>query len=79
MSGDESIKLGHVAARALALLQGHPEGLSMAQLHEMLGETHEDQEHFNRRIRENRTLCELPKQKKDGAWVYVPGSEQVAG
>lgn len=76
MSEEESIKLGHVAKRALELLQSNPAGLSMGQMREMLGETHGDQEHFNRRVREIRKLYELPKHSVDGTWIYVLGPKK---
>lgn len=73
MGRDGSIKLGKIAERAIEILMSHPSGLSMAQLREILGETHETQEHFNRRIREIRKAYELSKHSFEGASIYRLG------
>lgn len=64
--------------KALELLREHPDGLSMAEMREMLGETPLAQEHFNRRVREIRTLYELRRSGRnaDGAEVYVLGDRK---
>lgn len=73
MGGRNHIKLGRTAAMALELLRSHPEGLSMSEMRELLGDNHEDQEHFNRRVREIRKLHELTKHRRDGSWIYKLG------
>lgn len=78
----KALKLGSVAAKALEFLQQHPEGLSMKALREMTGLTAEDQEHFNRRVRQIRDLYVLERRKSGGQDVYVLGprkAEAAAG
>ena len=78
MSGKKSIKLGHIATKALDLLSKHPEGLSMADMRDMLGETSLTQEHFNRRVRDIRKVFELLLvRRKDGRPpLYVLGERK---
>lgn len=78
MSDEESIKLGHIAKKALDLLRKNPEGLSMAEMRDILGETSQTQEHFNRRVREIRKVFELGlvRREEDGASVYVLGERK---
>lgn len=75
MSTGDSISLGHVASKALELLREHPDGLTMAEMRELLGMGAEEQEHFNRRVRDIRKLYDLPgkRRKSDGAFIYVLG------
>lgn len=77
---EENLNLGHIAQKALALLREHPNGLSMAEMREMLGETTQQQEHFNRRVREIRKVFELTlvKREDDGASLYVLGNKKIA-
>lgn len=74
----KTISLGHIAEKALALLKAHPDGLTMAEMREMLDAGAESQEHFNRRVRDIRKLYDLNTQKRDGATVYVLGDERAA-
>ena len=78
MFEEDSIKLGHIATKALALLREHPGGLSMAEMRDMLGETTQTQEHFNRRVREIRKLFELDlaRRNEDGAAIYLLGERK---
>ncbi len=78
MTEENEPSLGHVAARALALLKKHKTGLSMRQMREMLGETADDQEHFNRRVREIRKVYELIRTVEDGISVYTLGNRKEA-
>lgn len=75
MSKEDSIKLGRVASRALELLRKHTDGLTMAEMRDLLDMGAEEQEHFNRRVREIRKLYHMPgkRRKSDGAYLYVLG------
>ncbi len=75
---DDTPKLGAVAAKVLALLREHPEGLTMKAMREMTGFTAESQEHFNRRVRTIRDLYVLDRRKVDGQDVYVLGARKTA-
>ncbi|MBY6153381.1 HNH endonuclease [Vannielia litorea] len=76
MSDPDSISLGHVASAALELLRKHPEGLSMAEMRDMLDMGADSQEHFNRRVRDIRKVYEMPlrRRESDGASIYVLGN-----
>lgn len=78
MQRKHSINLGHIAMKALELLREHPDGLSMAEMREVLGETPLAQEHFNRRVREIRKLYEFRRagRNADGAEVHVLGDRK---
>lgn len=78
MAAKKPITLGHIAEKALDLLRQHPEGLTMAELREMLNAGAETQEHFNRRVRDIRKLYTLEAIKRDGSTVYVLGAERAA-
>lgn len=75
---DDTIRLGHVATKALELLKAHPEGLTMAQMREMLDATAETQEHFNRRVRDIRKVYRLDAVKRDRQTHYVLGDRREA-
>jgi len=78
MTMKESVQLGHIATKALKLLQSNPEGLSMAQMRELLGEDAESQEHFNRRVREIRKYFELKRHLRNGVSIYTLGERRKA-
>ena len=78
MVANKPITLGHIAESALALLKQHPEGLTMAEMREMLNATADTQEHFNRRVRDIRKLYTLEATKRDGKTVYVLGGARKA-
>lgn len=67
--------IGHIAEKAIELLVQHPEGLSMTQMREMMGATAETQEHFNRRVREIRSLYELHRTVVGGVSIYTLGDK----
>jgi 5-methylcytosine-specific restriction endonuclease McrA len=67
--------LGRIAEAAIALLRQHPEGLTMQEMRERIAPD-EDQEHFNRRVREIRKLYYLDRKILDGRHIYVLGAEK---
>jgi hypothetical protein len=74
MSDEKSKKgIGHMTLKALDLLRQHPDGLTMSQMREKLNATAENQEHFNRRVRDIRKLHHLHRERVDGDTVYKLG------
>ena len=69
----KSLAHGHMARKAFELLRQHPDGLTMAQMREMLDATAEKQEHFNRRVREIRKFNVLHRERRNGDWIYRLG------
>ncbi len=65
--------IGHMTLKALDLLRAHPEGLSMSQMREMLDATAENQEHFNRRVRDIRKLHHLHRERVGSDTIYKLG------
>lgn len=78
MSKEESVKLGHIAFKALELLRNRPSGLSMIQMREMLDADADSQEHFNRRVREIRKYFELNRRVEGGVSIYTLGKRRSA-
>lgn len=78
MSKEETIKLGHIASKALELLRDNPGGLSMIQMREMLDADADSQEHFNRRVREIRKYFELNRRVESGVSIYTLGKRRSA-
>jgi hypothetical protein len=71
-------KFGAVAAKAFALLQKHPAGLTMKAMRDMTGYTTGTQEHFTRRVRTIRDFYELERHKVDGQDIYILGPRKTA-
>src|SRR5882672_7755110 len=75
MADEESKNgLGHMTLKALELLRKHPEGLTMAQMRELLNATAENQEHFNRRVRDIRKVYHLIRERVGSKTIYKLGS-----
>ena len=78
MAAKKPVALGHIAEKALELLRQHAEGLTMAEMRDMLNAGAETQEHFNRRVRDIRKFYTLDAIKRGGTTVYVLGAERAA-